>query len=53
MNLIKFVLNIVRVIISMRETKVTKEKFHAAKKPTKNWVVNVDNIVTEFKLSYI
>ena len=27
------------------ETKVTKEKFHAAKKPIKTWDVNVDNIV--------
>ena len=33
------------------ETKVTKEKFLAEKKPTTNSVVNVDNIVTEFKLS--
>ena len=27
------------------ETKVTKEKFYAAKKPIKIWDVNVDNIV--------
>ena len=27
------------------ETKVTKEKFYAAKKPIKIWNVNVDNIV--------
>ena len=27
------------------EIKVTKEKFYAAKKPTKIWEVNVDNIV--------
>ena len=27
------------------ETKVTKEKFFAAKKPIKTWVVNIDNIV--------
>ena len=27
------------------ETKVTKEKFHAAKKPIKTWDVKVDNIV--------
>ena len=26
------------------ETKVTKEKFYAAKKPTEIWDVNVDNI---------
>ena len=27
------------------ETKVTREKFYAAKKPLKNWDVNVDNII--------
>ena len=27
------------------ETKVTKEKFYAAKKPIKIWNVNIDNIV--------
>ena len=28
------------------DTKVTKEKFYALKKPTKIWDINVDNIVT-------
>ena len=27
------------------KTEITKEKFHAAKKPIKLWDVNVDNIV--------
>ena len=27
------------------DTKVTKEKFYAAKKPIKIWDINVDNIV--------
>ena len=31
--------------MKLRETKVTKEKFYAAQKPTKLWDVNVDNIV--------
>ena len=39
------------IMLRFGETKVTKENFHAAKKPTTNSVVNVDNIVTEFKLS--
>ena len=31
--------------MKLRETKVTKEKFYAAQKPTKFWDVNVENIV--------
>ena len=32
-------------MLRFRATKVTKEKFYAAKKPIKIWDVNVDNIV--------
>ena len=30
---------------SLGETKIVKETFYVAKKPTKNWDVNVDNII--------
>ena len=32
-------------MLKFGETKVTKEKIYAAKKPRKIWDVNVDNIV--------
>ena len=33
------------ILLRFGETKVTREKFYAAKKPLKNWDVNVDNII--------
>ena len=33
------------IMLKFGETKVTKEKIYAAKKPRKIWDVNVDNIV--------
>ena len=32
-------------MVRFGETKVTKEKFYAVKKPIKSWDVTVDNIV--------
>ena len=34
-------------MLKFGETKVTKEKFYAAKKPTKIWDVKVDSIVSK------
>ena len=34
-----------KIMLRFGKTKVTKENFHAAKKPIKVWDVNVDNIV--------
>ena len=33
------------IIVKFGKTQIAKEKFYAAKKPTKVWDVNVDNIV--------
>ena len=32
-------------MLTFGKIKVAKEEFYSPKKPTKNWVVNIDNIV--------
>ena len=32
-------------MVKFGKTEIEKEKFYAAKKPKKNWNINVDNIV--------